>query len=99
MAGSTVPPVAVNENECPLSNTLITAPALLWLRSSVTVLEPPTGIVVGLAERDTTAFGLDVTGPATPLQPAVPGPALQPHQLFVASIADGVPLFTPAVTS
>ena len=51
--------------------------------SAVTVDEPPGLIVLGTAEPDKTIHGSKSTPlPTTAPQPAVLGPALQPHQLF-----------------
>src|SRR3954470_24042937 len=44
-----------------------------------------------------TSHGLKAAGPALDSQPGPPpGPALQPHQLSVASTGSAPPLFTPA---
>src|SRR3954469_784151 len=52
---------------------------------SVLIVELPSArIVFGLAEARRSIQGLKSAVPVTALQPALPGPALQPHQLFSA---------------
>ena len=56
----------------------------LILMSAVTVELPPCGIGLGDALTPSCSHGLKSAVPVTVSQPALPGPALQPHQLFSA---------------
>ncbi len=64
--------------------------------SVATRLMPPGTIMFGVAEALRTIHGLKSATPMTESQPAVPGPALQPHQLFSA-VAVPSTRFKPAV--
>src|SRR5882762_5055625 len=63
--------------------------------SAGTVEVPPGAIELGVAEPSSTIHGLKSTVPRTALQPALPGPALQPHQLFSA-VTKPFTLLSPA---
>ena len=56
----------------------------LVVRSAVTVDVPETRIEVGDASAPSTSQGSESAVPVTEPQPVLPGPALQPHQLFSA---------------
>src|SRR3977135_1277695 len=57
--------------------------AELKVMSVLTVELPNAGMVFGVALARSTIQGLK-SAPVTASQPALPGPALQPHQLFSA---------------
>ena len=69
-------------------------------KSAVSVVDAPVTMVDGLARCVNTRRGLVVAVPLTVSQPALPGPALQPHQ---SRVAVAVPLATkrppPAATA
>src|SRR4051794_11164974 len=67
----------------------------LNVMSVLTVELPNAGIVFGVALARSTIQGLKSAVPVTALQPALPGPALQPHQLFSAVTIPST-LFKPA---
>src|SRR5258708_7699283 len=67
--------------------------------AAATTDDPPGLIVFGVAEPRSTIHGSESTpAPATEPQPALPGPALQPHQLFsippLSVPANPAPLWT-----
>src|ERR1043165_4243433 len=68
----------------------VSEPSELCVKSAVTVEVPPGVIGFGEAETPRTSQGLKsvvaAPVPVTESQPAPPGPALQPHQLFSTSI-------------
>src|SRR3954465_6563236 len=66
--------------------------------SMLTVELSNAAIVLGVAETLSTIQGLKSAVPVTALQPAFPGPALQPHQLFSAVTIPST-LFKPATLS
>jgi hypothetical protein len=72
-----------------------TAASELWVISVVIVDVLPNPIVPGDALMPSTSQGLKSTVPRTPSQPVLPGPALQPHQLFSAVTVPSM-LFRPA---
>src|SRR5438128_8699729 len=67
----------------------------LKVMSVLTVELPPAEIVFGVAEARSVIHGSKSAVPVTALQPALPGPALQPHQLFSAVTTPST-LFKPA---
>src|SRR5262245_56271078 len=85
VGGATVPWVEPKPTPTCGTNSVNEGTALseLWVISPVTVVLPPGAIGFGLALMPSTIHGSkSAPVPVTALQPALPGPALQPHQLF-----------------
>src|ERR1700682_2496308 len=84
VGGAIVPSVALKATAISGSVPTGTAAAELCVMSAVMFELAPWAMVLGTALTPSTIHGLESAVPVTASQPALPGPLLQPHQLFSA---------------